>query len=106
MKLKDLSLRHVAVIVPAFTLVAWVVFQFAILPNVTEGQREHLYSGSGSTPYLYAMNIAFICFAIWFVFSYRGPLATPERKTVIFAIALGSVCGMLLTIAIRLTWHI
>jgi hypothetical protein len=106
MKLEDLSLRQVAIGVPVLGLLDWAFLQFVALPNMTERQRALLYSIWDSTPYLYAITLAFVGFAIWFVFFYRGPLMTQGRKIAIFGMALGSVCGMLMILVIRLTWHI
>jgi Sec-independent protein secretion pathway component TatC len=106
MKLEDLSLRQVAVAVPILGLLNWAFLQFVALPNMTEDQRNHLYSGGTFAPYLFALGLAFVCFAIWFVFIYRGALMTQGRKIAVFGMALGSVCGMLMILVIRFTWHI
>jgi hypothetical protein len=106
MKVEDLSFRQVAVAVPLLGLCNWALLQFVMLPEMAEEQRRRLYLGSVLTPYLYGISIAFVCFAVWFVFSYRGPLATHGRRIAVFAMALGSVCGMLMILVIRLTWHI
>jgi hypothetical protein len=71
---------------------------------MTPAQRKHFYSDG--SPYSWAVAIAFDCFAVWFVFFYRGTLATHKRKIIVFALALGSLCGMLMNLAIRLKWHI
>ena len=73
---------------------------------MTESQRKQLYTGSVFAPYGYAISIAFVFFAIWFVFFYRGPRMTHGRKIAVFGMALRSVCGMLMILIIRLTWHI
>ena len=106
MKLRELSLGLVAVAVHVLVLLNWAGLQFVVLPNMSEDQRKHLYSGFASTPYPYIIGITFVCFAIWFVFSYRGPLMTEGRKTAVFGIALATICGMLLILAIRIAWHI
>jgi hypothetical protein len=105
MKLEDLSLRQVAVGVPVLGFVNWAALQYAILPGMPEDRRKQLYVGFGS-PYLYGVSIAFIVFAVWFVFSYQGRFATHGRKVAVFGMALGSVCGMIMMIAIRTYWHI
>jgi len=108
MKFASLSLRQVAIGVPIFGVLNWAILQFAILPKMTEAQRMRLYAGWSSTPYPLLINTAFICFAVWFVFSYtyKGSLATPGRKIAVFAMALGSLCGMLVSLAIRVVWRI
>jgi hypothetical protein len=97
--------RQVAIAVPILFLLNWAFAQFVALPNMPENQRKQLYT-SAFAPYGYSISIAFVCFAIWFVFFYRGPWMTHGRKIVIFALALGSVGGMLMVLVIRLTWHI
>src|SRR5580704_10988225 len=98
MKLEDLSVRQVAIAVPALGVLNWAILQFAFLPGMSRSQREHLYAGSN--PYLYALTVAFIVFGCWFTFGYRGRFATHGRKIAVFAIALGSLCGMVMVIAI------
>jgi hypothetical protein len=80
MKLEDFSLRQVAVAVPVLGLFNWAFLQFVSLPHMTESQRKQLYTGSAFAPYGYAISIAFVCFAAWFVFFYRGPQMTHGRK--------------------------
>jgi hypothetical protein len=106
MKLEDFSLRQVAVAVPILGLLNWAFLQFVALPNMTEEQRKHLYTGSAFAPYGYTISAIFVCFAIWFVFFYRGRWLTHGRKIAVFGMALGSICGMLMIAVIRLTWHI
>ena len=84
----------------------WAILQFAILPNMTGDQRTQIYPKWMSAPYLYGIVLAFICFGFWFVFVYKGKLATHERKIGVFAMALGLLCGMLIVISIRAVWHI
>lgn len=99
-------MRQVAIGVPALGLLDWAFLQFIALPNMTDRQRALFYSAWDSKPYLYVLSLGFIGFAIWFVFFYRGPLMTPGRKIVVFGMALGAVCGMLMILVIRLTWRI
>jgi hypothetical protein len=106
MKLENLSFRQVALGVLVLGFLTWAGLQFAILPSMPAEERKQLYSGWPSTPYPYFVGIAFICFAVWFVFSYNGSLATHGRKIVVFAMALGSLGGMLMILAIRLAWHL
>ena len=106
MKLEDLSLRQVAVAIPILALLNWAIFQFGILPKMTEQERNEIYAGWMSTPYPYVISLAFICAAIWFVFSYRGRYSTQGRRVAAFGMALGAMCGMLLILVIRITWHI
>jgi len=40
------------------------------------------------------------------VFSYRGRYSTHGTKIAAFGMAMGAFCGMLLTLLIRLSWHI
>jgi hypothetical protein len=105
MKLEDVSLRQVAVGIPALALAYWAALQFAILPHISEDRRRRIYSGLGA-PYFRAVSLIFMAFAAWFVFRYQGRFATRGRKIVIFALALGSFCGMILEFAIRAYWHI
>src|SRR5262245_27653311 len=93
MRVENLSLRQVSIAIPVLALINWAWLHFAVLPSMTGDQRRRLYSGWGSTPYPYALSVAFICFAIWFVFSYRGKFATRGRKIGVFAMALGSLCA-------------
>ena len=106
MKLEDFSLRQVAVGVPVLGILNWAFLQFVALPNMSESQRKQLYTGSAFARYGYSISFAFVCFAIWFVFFYRGPFMTHGRKIAVFGLALGSVCGFLMILIIRLTWHI
>ena len=106
MRLEDLSLRQVAVAVPIAALLNWAVFQFAVLPNMTEPERRRIYSGWMSNPYPYAIAVVLICAAIWFVFLYHGRHLKHGRRIAAFGIALGALCGMLMILVIRITWHI
>jgi hypothetical protein len=99
-------MRQVAIGVPVLGLLDWAFLQFIALPNMTDRQRALLYSVWDSKPYLYVLSLAFVGFAIWFVFFYRGPLMTQGRKIAVFGMALGAVCGMLMIFVIRFTWHI
>jgi hypothetical protein len=105
-KIEDLSLRQVAIVVPILGFLNWAVFQFLILPPMPEEQRQRLYAGWASTPYPYAVSLAFILFAAWFVFFYRGRVSTHGRRIAVFAMAFGALCGMLMIFAIRTVWHI
>jgi hypothetical protein len=105
-KIDNLSMRHIVVAVPILGLLNWAILQFAVLPGMTEQHRTGIYSGWMSTPYPYAASVALICAAVWFVFSYRGRYATPGRRITAFAMALGALCGMLMILVIRVTWHI
>ncbi len=106
MKLQDLSMRQVAIGVPVLGLLDWAFLQFIALPNMTDRQRALLYSAWDSKSYVYFLSLAFVGFAIWFVFIYRGPLMTQGRRIAVFGMALGAVCGILMIFVIRLTWHI
>ena len=106
MKFEDLSLRQVAIGVPIFGLINWAILQWAVLPTMPEDRRKQLYTGSASSPYLYGVCLAFIVFAVWFVFKYQGRFATHGRKVAVFAMALGSICGMIMILAIRAYWRI
>jgi hypothetical protein len=106
MKLEDFSLRQVAIGIPALVFAYWAAMQFVILPHMSEEHRRHIYPDNFGAHYLQAISIAFMVFAAWFVFRYKGRFATHGRKLVVFAMALGSLCGMLLQFAIRSYWHI
>lgn len=106
MKLSDLSFRQVAIGVPVLGLLNWAIFQFAILPSMSANERKQLYPSWIPWPYLYLICLSFITVAFWFVFRYRGTLATDERRIALFAMALGSLCGILMILALRLAWHI
>jgi len=105
-RIENLSLQQVAVAVPILGLFNWAILQFAVLPGMTEQERTGIYSGWLSTPYLYAVSVAYILAAVWFVFSYRGRYSTHGTKIAAFGMAMGAFCGMLLTLLIRLSWHI
>jgi hypothetical protein len=105
-KLRDFSLRQVAVGVSVLGFLNWAGLQFAILPGMLEDQRKRLYSGWVSTPYPYAISFAFIVFAIWFVFYYQGRFVTHGRRIAVFGMALGALCGMVLILVICAAWHI
>jgi hypothetical protein len=105
-KLEDLSFRQVAVVIPILALLNWAIFQFGILPKMTEQERNAIYAGWMSTPYPYVISLGLVFAAIWFVFSYRGRFSTQGRRIAAFGMALGTVCGMLLILVIRITWHI
>jgi hypothetical protein len=106
MKLEDLSLRQVAIAVPILGLFNWAGLQYVVLPHMPEGRRRQLYAGAASSPYLYAVSLAFVVFAAWFVFKYQGRFATHGRRVAVFGMALGSLCGTIMIIAIRAYWHI
>ena len=105
MSLENLSFRQVAVAVPILGLLNWAIFQFG-MSRMTEQERRGIYAGWMSTPYPYAISVALVCTAIWFVFFYRGRYATHGRRITAFAMALGALCGMLMILVIRVTWHI
>ncbi len=106
MKIEDLSLRQVAAGVSVLGFLNWAVLQFLILPTMPEEQRKRLYAGWLSTPYPYAISLAFMLFAVWFVFSYRGRFSTRGRQIAVFAMAMGALCGIVMILAIRTVWHI
>jgi hypothetical protein len=99
-------MRQVAVAVPILGLFNWAILQFALLPGMTEQQRRGIYSGWMSTPYPYAFSAALICAAVWFVFSYRGRYSTHGRRIAAFGMVVAALCGMLMIVLIRATWHI
>jgi hypothetical protein len=105
-KLEDLSIRQIAIGVPILGLINWAILQYAILPSMPEDRRKQLYAGLAGSPYLYGVSVAFIVFAVWFVFSYQGRFATHGRKVAVFAMALGSLCGLIMILAIRVYWQI
>ena len=102
----ELSLLQVGIGVPVLGFLNWALLQFLILPEMPEEQRKQLYAGWASTPYPYAMSFAFILFAAWFVFYYRGRFSTHGRKIAVFATAIGALCGIVMILAIRAVWHI
>ena len=106
LRLENLSLRQVAIGVSILGLANWAILQFGLLPMMTAQQRDAIYPTWVSNPYIYAASLAFVCAAIWFVFSYRGSHSTQRRRIIVFAMALGTLGGMLLMLVIRTTWHI
>jgi hypothetical protein len=106
MKLEDLSLRQVTIAVPILGLFNWAMLQYVVLPAMPEDRRKQLYAGAASSPYLYGASLAFVVFAAWFVFRYQGRFARHGRKVAVFGMALGSVCGMIMIMAIRAYWQI
>ncbi len=106
MKIEDFSLRQVAIWIPALVVAYWAALQFIVLPRMSEERRQHIYPNNFGAHYLQAIGFAFMVFAAWFVFLYRGRYATHGRKVVVFAMAVGSICGMVLEFAIRSYWHI
>lgn len=106
MKLSDLTLGQVGIGVLALGLLNWAVLQIAVLPNMSGDQRTQLYPAWVSSPYPYTICLVFVAAALWFVFRYRGTLATHERRIALFAMPLGSLCGMLMIAVIRVMWHI
>jgi len=105
-RIENLSMRHVAIAIPILGLLNWAFLQFAALPGMTEQERGGLYSGWMSTPYPYGVSVLLVCAAAWFVFSYRGHYSTHGRRIAAFGMALGALCGMLMVLVIRITWHI
>jgi hypothetical protein len=99
-------MRQVAVAVPILGLLNRAILKFALLPGMTAQERRRIYSVWLSTPYPYAVSAALICAAVWFVFSYRGRYSAHGRKIAAFAMAVGALCGMLIVVLIRATWHI
>ena len=84
----------------------WAIFQFGFLPKMTEQERREIYPAWMSSPYPYAISLAFVCASAWFIFSYRGRYSTHGRRIVVFGMALGTLAGLLIRLAIRVTWHI
>ena len=105
MTLKDFSFRQVAVGIQILGLLNWAFLQFAALPNMSIQERKEMYSGWMSTPYPYALSVLGICALIWFAFFYGGRHSTHGRRIAAFAMALGALCGMLIILAVRLTWR-
>jgi len=106
LRLETFSLRQVAIGIAILGLANWAILQFGLLPMMTAQQRDAIYPAWASSPYVCAISLAFVCAAIWFVFSYRGSHSTQRRRIIVFAMALGALGGMLLTLVIRTTWHI
>jgi hypothetical protein len=106
MRIENLSFRKVVLAIATLGFLSWAIDQFLLLPQMTEQERKGLYRGWGSTPYPYAISMAFVFAASWYVFRYRGRYATREGKIVLFAMMLGTLCGLLLIMVIRVTWHI
>ena len=106
MRPENLSTRQIAVLVPVLGLLCWSILQFALLPHMTEQERRGIYPAWMSTPYPYAVSLVFISFASWFAFLYRGRYSTHGRRMAAFAIVLGALCGMLMILVIRHTWHV
>jgi len=100
-KLEDFTLRQVGVAVALLALVDWAVCHFLLLPGMPEEQRRRLYSTLN--PYLSALSLTFVAFALWFVFWYRGHLPTHKARLAMFALALGTLCGFLMIVVIRAT---
>lgn len=106
LEMKVFSIRQIAIGIPALMLLNWAVLQFAVLPRMNELQRREIYPEWVPWHSLFVLCTVFIGFAFWFVFIYRGPVATPEKRSTLFAMALASLSGMLLIIALRHAWHI
>ena len=104
MKLGDLSLRQVGVCVPLLVLLDWALCNFVLLPGMPEDQRRRLYSALNS--YLLALSVTFVALAFWFVFRYRGRFSTHAARLAAIALALGTLCGLLMIVVIRAMWHI
>jgi len=62
-KFDGLSFRQIAVAIPILALLNWAIFQFGILPKMTEQERKAIYAGWMSTPYPYVISLAFVCAA-------------------------------------------
>jgi hypothetical protein len=105
-KLENLSFRQVAVGIFLLALLNWAFLQFVALPNMSEQDRKGIYTDWIFSPYSYAISVATIVALSWFAFSYRGRHATHGRRIAAFAMALGGFCGMLLSVLIRVTWHL
>jgi hypothetical protein len=73
---------------------------------MTQKQRQMMYSGWLSTPYPYAVSLAFVAFSVWFVFFYRGRLSTHGRKIATFGMALAALGGMVVILVSRIVWQI
>ena len=99
-------MRQVGVGFSALALIDWAITQFVVLPKMTEDARKNMYAGFASTPYPYLISGALVCVALWFTFSYRGPLTSQGRRLAAFVMAIAAICAMLKILAIRLTWHI
>jgi hypothetical protein len=104
--IKDLTFRQVAISVPILAIVVWVLFQFVILPNSSPVQRTQFFPPSASTPYPYLWEAVVLIVGIWFIRQYRNRKDLKVWRITAFAILLASFCGLLVTLAIRLTWHI
>lgn len=106
MKLENLSFRQVAAGIFLLALLNWALLQFIALPNMSEHDRKEIYAGWISSPYSYAIAFALILALGWFAFSYRGRYSTHGRRIAAFGMAVAGLCGMLLIIVVRVTWHI
>jgi hypothetical protein len=105
-KLENLSFRQVAVCTFLLTLLNWAFLQFIALPNMSERDRNEIYAGWISSPSSHAISVALILAFGWFAFSYRGRHSTHGRRIAAFGMALAALCGMLLTIVVRVSWRI
>src|SRR5262249_52287342 len=104
--LENLSFRQVAVGIFLLALLNWAFLQFVALPNMSEQERRGIYAGWISAPYSYGISVLIIFAFVWFAFFYRGRHSTHGRRIAAFGMALGGLCGMLMILVIRLTWHI
>ena len=102
---EELTYKKVAIAIVVFAIANWAISQFFILPRMTAYQRASIMAGwhYGISPYI--LSVGFICFAIYFVFFHKGRFATHKNRLVIFAMAVGSACGIVLNGVLRLTWH-
>jgi hypothetical protein len=105
-KFDNLSFRKVAVGIFLLALLNWAFLQFIALPNMSQHDRKEIYAGWVSSPYLYAIAVTLILAFAWFAFSYRGRHSTHGRRITAFGMALAGLCGILLIVVVRVTWHI
>ena len=101
-----LSFHIVTIAVLILTGLNWVMLQFLSLPNITPTARRSLYPPIFSTPYPYIGQVIFIVAGIWFIRTYRGEVRWYNQRLAVFAMILGSLCGVSLMVIIRLTWNI
>lgn len=106
MKLEDLSFRQMTIGILLLSLVRWAFLQFFALPHMSQNERNGIYSGWVFKPYSYAVSLALIVVLFWFAFVYRGHHSTHGRRVAAFGMAFAGLCGMLIILAIRFTWHI
>ena len=102
---EQLTYKNVAIGIVLFAIANWAMSQFVIFPRMSLYQRESIRASLNHGVSSYLLTLGLIAFALFFVFYYRGRFGTHRNRIVVFAMATGAACGLVLSTILRVTWH-